>query len=122
MIKKTLIASALFGIFSNNFAIASAETDKLRQIISEQQKVLDSLEKRLDEADQKINATAEHIELEITKEDTTASRINIGGYGELHYNNYEDSDAEIDFHRFVLFFGHEFNESIRFLSEFELEL
>jgi len=50
----------------------------------------------------------------------------IGGYGELHYNNLEgkggasDKD-EIDFHRFVLFFGHEFSDSIRFFSELELE-
>ncbi|MBL4743715.1 MAG: porin, partial [Cycloclasticus sp.] len=28
---------------------------------------------------------------------------------------------EIDFHRFVLFFGHEFNDDIRFFSELELE-
>ena len=48
------------------------------------------------------------------------SKTVIGGYGELHYNNIEDTES-IDFHRFVLFFGHEFTESIRFFSEFELE-
>ena len=52
------------------------------------------------------------------------SRTSIGGYGELHYNKIS-SDAgdssEIDFHRFVLFFGHEFTDRIRFFSEFELE-
>ena len=121
MIKKTLLTTALFGIFASNIANANEETDKLRQIIAEQQKVLDSLEKRLDETDQKLNATAEHVELEITNADNTFSRTNIGGYGELHYNNYEKSDAAIDFHRFVLFFSHEFSDSIRFFSEFELE-
>jgi hypothetical protein len=45
----------------------------------------------------------------------------IGGYGELHYNNYEDAEVKVDFHRFVLFFGHEFTDKIRFFSEFELE-
>jgi hypothetical protein len=55
-----------------------------------------------------------------------ADRVSIGGYGELHYNNLtgkggaSDKD-EIDFHRFVLFFGHEFNDDIRFFSELELE-
>jgi hypothetical protein len=49
-----------------------------------------------------------------------ASRVNIGGYGELHYNNIE-GDAEIDFHRFVLFFGHQFTDRIRFFSELEVE-
>jgi len=121
MMKKTLIASALIGLFASNAAIANEETDKLRQVIAEQQKVLESLEKRLDETDQKLNATAEHIEVEGENNDSIFANTTIGGYGELHYNNYEDSDAKIDFHRFVLFFGHEFSDSIRFFSEFELE-
>lgn len=53
----------------------------------------------------------------------------IGGYGEFHYNNLEQtatngtkSDKKmLDFHRFVLEFGHEFNDHIRFFSEVELE-
>ena len=33
-----------------------------------------------------------------------------------------DNDKEqIDFHRFVLFFGHEFTDRLRFFSEVELE-
>ena len=46
-----------------------------------------------------------------------------GGYGELHYNNYKDGDKkdEIDFHRFVLFYGHKFNDRLRFYSELEVE-
>ena len=121
MMKKTLIASALAGLFATNVAIANEETDKLREIIAQQQKVLESLEKRLDETDQKLNATAEHIEVEVETEESMFANTTIGGYGELHYNNYENSDAKIDFHRFVLFFGHEFSDTIRFFSEFELE-
>lgn len=55
-----------------------------------------------------------------------ADKTSIGGYGELHYNNLSgkggasDKDA-IDFHRFVLFFGHEFSDDIRFFSELEIE-
>jgi len=55
-----------------------------------------------------------------------ADKTTIGGYGELHYNNLSgkggasDKD-EVDFHRFVLFFGHEFSDDIRFFSELELE-
>jgi len=50
----------------------------------------------------------------------------IGGYGELHYNNTHsdvknEDKTEMDFHRFVLEFGHDFNEKIRFFSEVELE-
>lgn len=44
----------------------------------------------------------------------------IGAYGEMHYNNLE-SKQELDFHRFVLFFGHNFSDSLRFFSELELE-
>jgi hypothetical protein len=55
-----------------------------------------------------------------------ADKTTVGGYGELHYNNLSgkggasDKD-EIDFHRFVLFFGHEFTDNLRFFSELELE-
>ncbi len=49
----------------------------------------------------------------------------IGGYGELHYQNRSveggSHKEEIDFHRFVLFFGHEFTDNLRFFSELELE-
>lgn len=45
----------------------------------------------------------------------------VGGYGELHANFYEDADNQIDFHRFVLFFDHEYNDWITFYSELELE-
>ena len=119
MIKKTLIASAIVGLFASNAAIANQETDELRKVIAEQQKILASLEKRLDETDQKLNATADQVE--VSAEESVFANTTIGGYGELHYNNYDNSDAKIDFHRFVLFFGHEFSDSVRFFSEFELE-
>lgn len=50
-----------------------------------------------------------------------AERSSFGGYGEVHYNNFEGKDDEIDFHRFVLFFNHEFNDKWRFISELEVE-
>ncbi len=59
----------------------------------------------------------------------TSGETTIGGYGEMHYNNLETTatngsktdKTEIDFHRFVLMFGHEFNDKIRFFSELEIE-
>ena len=51
---------------------------------------------------------------------SSGGKTTIGGYGELHYNNL-DSKKEIDFHRFVLFFGHKFSDRIRFHSEVEIE-
>ena len=45
----------------------------------------------------------------------------IGGYGELHLNLNSNSDNEIDFHRWVLFINHTFNDKISLYGEFELE-
>ena len=45
----------------------------------------------------------------------------IGGYGELHLNLNDDSDNEIDFHRWVLFINHRFSDKVNLYSEFELE-
>ena len=83
--------------------------------------MLKSLEQRLNETEKKLEATADQVEVVAESEGGMFANTTIGGYGELHYNNYEDQDAKIDFHRFVLFFGHEFSDSIRFFSEFELE-
>ena len=121
MMKKTLIASALITLFASNAAIADDETQALRKVIEEQQAVLNKLEKRLDETEQRLEATADQVETTSTSTSSIFSNTTIGGYGELHYNNYEDTDAKIDFHRFVLFFGHEFTDNVRFFSEFELE-
>jgi len=52
------------------------------------------------------------------------AETSIGGYGELHYNNLDKNGTdftELDFHRFVLEFSHDFNDKIRFFSELELE-
>ena len=49
----------------------------------------------------------------------------IGGYGELHYTNLSTEGKahkeEVDFHRYVLFFNHEFNDKLRLFTELELE-
>jgi hypothetical protein len=47
----------------------------------------------------------------------------LGGYGEAIYNNYRRSERadRADLRRFVLFFGHRFNERLRFNSELEVE-
>ena len=55
-----------------------------------------------------------------------SNKTTIGGYGELHYNNLRNDGPkgnkdEMDFHRFVLFINHEFNDRMRFVSELEIE-
>ena len=45
----------------------------------------------------------------------------ISGYMDFHFNNVENQDARLDFHRFVLIFNHGFTDRIRFVGELELE-
>jgi phosphate-selective porin len=120
--KKTLIAATLLGLFASNQAIASDDTTELRQIIEQQQKVLQDLEKRLEQTEMRVETTADVVEATASSKSATT----IGGYGELHYNNISNNQAgtdkkEFDFHRFVLFVGHEFNSTTRFFSELEVE-
>jgi hypothetical protein len=120
--KKTLIAATLFSLLASNQVMASDETTELRQIIEQQQKVLKDLEKRLEQTEKRVEATADVVEASASSKSATT----IGGYGELHYNNISNNQTgedkkEFDFHRFVLFVGHEFNSSTRFFSELEVE-
>ncbi|WP_350999742.1 porin [Shewanella sp. TB7-MNA-CIBAN-0143] len=120
--KKTLIAATLFSLLASNQAMASDETTELRQIIEQQQKVLKDLEKRLEQTEKRVETTADVVEATASSKSATT----IGGYGELHYNNISNNQTgtdkkEFDFHRFVLFVGHEFNSTTRFFSELEVE-
>ena len=76
-----------------------------------------------EEAQETAEAAVEAVENNPLAE--AVNNVSIGGYGELHYNNTETDDGmnndEIDFHRFVLFFGYQFTDNLRFFSEFELE-
>jgi len=120
--------------------------EEMWEIIQQQQQVIDQLKARIDETDQrvavykeKVEETAEEFEAAAeafetaqasTRGSSWADRTTVGGYGELHYNNLSDNNDtvdgdnsldQVDFHRFVLYFGHEFTDNIRFFSELELE-
>ncbi len=64
---------------------------------------------------------AQQDQIDAMQQSADRGRTHIGGYGELHANFNQGGDNELDFHRFVLFFGHDFNDRLRFRSEFELE-
>lgn len=82
------------------------------------------LQNRVEQLESQVDALADALERERAVSGG-GSRTSVGGYGELHYNNLSRDDGsdfeEIDYHRFVLFFSHEFTDSIRFVSELELE-
>ena len=49
----------------------------------------------------------------------------IGGYGELHWNKAYKVDGnetlnELDFHRFIIYYGHNWTEEWSFKSELEI--
>jgi hypothetical protein len=104
--------------------------EQMWQIIQEQQAEIEALkqqqqttEQKATEADEKAEAAVVAVEEAATTtggNTLLSGKTSIGGYGEMHYNNL-DSKEEIDFHRFVLFFGHEFTDNLRMFSELELE-
>ena len=55
----------------------------------------------------------------------TDSKIVIGGYGEVHYNQPIDGEVrnngKMDVHRMVLLFGYNFNSKAQFITELEFE-
>jgi len=120
------ISLAIAGIITSSSIYAAEPTNQeLLEILEQQQIQIKELQKQLDKTDDKVKESDEKIELSVSAfeqnlNNSSTNNTNIGGYGELHYNNIEESES-IDFHRFVLFFGHEFSNSIRFFSELEVE-
>jgi len=121
--KKAALTAALLSSLSA--VAAEPSNQELMELIKKQQAQIEQLKsmveknmQKVEETDNKVESTVEAIESTISH--NSVNNTKIGGYGELHYNNIEDKET-IDFHRFVLFFGHEFTDSIRFFSELELE-
>ena len=114
---------------------APPTVEELWEIIQKQQAEIEALKnqqqdtaRQAADADEKAEAAVVAVEESVSSDSGKADwteRMKIGGYGELHYNNINndgiDDKKEIDFHRFVLFFGYEFTEKLRFWSELELE-
>ena len=118
---------------------AAPSPEEMWKIIQQQQKTIEELktklettqesmrvtQKKVKTTEQKVEATADAIET-APRGASWADRSRVGGYGELHYNNLdndftETEKDEVDFHRFVLYFGHDFTDRFRFFSELELE-
>jgi hypothetical protein len=119
---RTALATAMLTVFALP-AVANEELSELKQLIELQKKQLAELEKRLSVTESRLETTADALD---NNAQQSSSKTTIGGYGEVHYNNISNdktgiTNKEIDFHRFVLFFGHEFSSKTRFFSELELE-
>ncbi len=106
--------------------------EEIWKVLQEQRELIDAQRKEIEVLNQKLEATGDIVERVEQQADYASTNhpfanTTIGGYGELHYNNLNNQRSggenkdEMDFHRFVLFFGHEFSEDIRLFSELELE-
>ncbi len=145
--KRTLLAATLMSAMTATHA-AAPSNEEIWQLLQEMKQELNSVKQQNEdlkaqnvELKQQVEATeakaqeateaAEAVAVASEEAIKTAaakdSKTSIGGYGELHYNNLEnqansDDDVdELDFHRFVLFFNHEFNDRLRLFTELELE-
>lgn len=111
MQKKLLGLAVMAALASGNAMAATSIEDKIEILQQEIEALKDQVAKS--ESGNKASGVQ-----------SFSDKTTVGGYGELHYNNFQggakDKD-EIDFHRFVLFFGHRFNDWISFKSELELE-
>jgi len=117
------LAVALLTISSLATAAEMPSQEEMWEIIQQQQREIEALKSGQKDNTEKVEAAvdvAEESRKTAAGAASWAENTQIGGYGELHYNNL-DSKKEIDFHRFVLFFGHQFTDRLRFWSELELE-
>lgn len=88
------------------------------------------LKGKLEATEKKAQAASDQVDKVASAAPTSkaswAERTQLGGYGELHYNNLDGEGGaanlnRMDFHRFVLFANHQFSDRIRFYSELEVE-
>ena len=139
--KRTLLSLAIASMCVGAQA-ATPSMEQMWEMIQAQKAEIERLKTQLNQTDQrlettevKVEATADAVESgaggneSIAKLAEWASKTKIGGYGEVLYNDgTQTSDSstsnpnkEIDVQRFVLYFGHQFTDDLRFFSEIEYE-
>jgi len=125
--KKSLLALALAGLYAGSASAATPSIEEMWQIIQQQQAEISRLKGDQQATDAKVEATAEAFESSaVASVAEWANKTSVGGYGEIHYNNLDDKTGnkdvdKADIHRFVMFFGHQFTDDVRFFSELEVE-
>lgn len=105
-----------------------AEIEALKAKLNATQAKVDTTAAKADQTATAVEATASAVETVSQRNETYAKvadwaeRTQIGGYGEIHYNNKENGKTdELDAHRFVMYLSHDFTDQVHFFSEVELE-
>jgi hypothetical protein len=132
--KKSVFAAGLAAMaFSVSHATIAQEIpnlEELWQLLQAQQAEIAELKRQLENNNTQIQETqimaisvADVVENQAIQSNSSnwADKTSIGGYGEHHYNAVDGGRDQIDAHRYVLYIGHEYTDSVRFFSEFELE-
>lgn len=134
MKSRTLLALVLttlvFPAYAEKIMVDREEYESLKQavehLMTQQKEMMEKAarsEEMANEATELATAAVEAVEDE---SGGLLEGITIGGYGEVHYNNHEADDSsrdkdDADIHRYVIFLNKDFNDDLRFVSEFEIE-
>ena len=126
----TALTLALLGILCTT-AAAETNTDDRLKALEQRLNTLESenhtLKDQVKQTEQKVEAAGSQMDRLASQGGATSTATSFGGYGELHLNKLNNRKAggtnkdELDLHRFVLFMGHQFDETTRFFSELEVE-
>lgn len=132
---KLLLASAIAALAAPAaLAQTPPSSEEMWKIIQQQQRQIEELSAKLQTSESQIKETrviaatavdaVEAIETGESGGGATPQWVQnttIGGYGEHHYNNFDNTDSKVDAHRFVLLVGHQFSDDVKFFSELEVE-
>ena len=119
---KPVLLATLLALAGN--AQADSNTDALMKRLDQLTQEVENLKKQL------ANEKAERKEQVAAAQSSSASsghaqgsETTLGGYGEITYNNYRDKTVkdEADLRRFVLSYGHRFNDKLSLRAEVEIE-
>lgn len=96
---------------------ADTGLDELRAELARQKTLIETQQKQLDAIATTVEATPSA---------TSDNATNVGFYGEVHFNHLDEEDPavgrnNIHLHRFVVFLGHTFSDTLSFKSELEFE-
>ena len=132
-IKKRVLTLAVLSALSVSAIAADPTNAEIMQMMKEMKEEMAELKKEnetlkgeVEDVAGSVEEVADATDEAIKAQVKLSNKTTIGGYGELHYNGLRDQKGDehknqIDYHRFVLFINHEYNDKLRFVSELELE-
>ena len=132
-IKKKVLALAVLSALSTSAMAADPTNAEIMQMMKEMKEEMADLKKEnenlkgeVSDVAGSVDAVADATDEAIKAQVKLSNKTTVGGYGELHYNSLRDQKGDsnkdqMDFHRFVLFVNHEFNDKMRLVTELELE-